>query len=389
MRSKIILNVLFEKKRIAFFFFVMCMFLIIYTSIQTMLVSADVGTSVSMPDFVFSGTVYNSQDGSYPFVGYNDIGDFTAYASQKAGQDAKCYGVVYRSLYNYYDQLTSIGFFGAVYGMTDECMEKFIAPYIEEGHLPGDGHKEAIVGYYFAKRYGLKIGDSIPQAITLSKEWDETDIDSYVVCGILDENISSYFNGSAVISRDTFEKARGVVEDNMMMGYYVNGENYDTIFLDINSEAKNYQVPEGKLNYKMKEYNRLLIGLSVAIIVIMSIVLITAVVSYLMKGITPKVGLLKATGVSTGYIIKTFLLGIFSVLVVAFGVSIGVSMFIINSMNSYVSEFYNFEVHTYRFSEISILLCLFEFTFILLYVFLVTYTRCRSISPKIAMARTV
>lgn len=389
MTKKIILNVLFEKKRIMVFFFIMCVFLITYTSIQTIFVSTDISSVNSMPDFVFSGTVYNSQDGSYPFIGYNDIGEFTARSSQIAGSDVDCYGIIYRSLYNYYDELTSIGFFGAVYGMSDECIDECISPFVVDGRLPEPGNKEAIVGYYFAKRFNITIGDTIPQAITLCKEWNDSDIDSYIICGVLDENISSYFNGSAIISRDTFEKANGAIADNMMFGYYNNSENYDSVFLNINAESQNYQVPEGKLNYKQKEYSRLKIVVNIVVVVFMSMALITVIVSYLMKGITPKIGLFKATGVSTGYLIRTFTLGIFSVFIFALTIGLGVSILVINLMNSYVSNFYKFEVHTYGFTSLALLLDILEFIFILLYVFIVTYTKCRTISPKIAMTRTI
>lgn len=389
MKKKLIMKVLFEKRKILVFFLLMCMFLIIYTSLQTVLLTSDRAAVASMPDFVFSGTVYQSEDGTYPFIGYNDIGGFADRAAEIAGDRADCYPVVYRSLYNYYDELTSIGFYGAVYGMSDKCIEQNIAGYLDQGALPADGKKEAVVGYYFAQRFHLALGDPIPQAITLSKEWTDDDLDQYVISGILKESISDYFNGSAIISRDTFEKLNGPVEDNMLMGYYRTGEDYDTVFLSMNAEGPDYQVPEGKLNYKQKEFSQTKLLLNIAIVVLMSVFLLTAIVSYLMKGITPKVGLIKAIGVSTSYIISTFLSGILAVFVAALGGAVTLSYVIMYLMNNYVSKFYQFEVHSYRLTGMALLLDLFEFIFILVYVFLVTYMKCKMISPKEAMAKTI
>ena len=389
MKKKLIMKVLFEKKKIMVFFILMCMFLILYTSIQTVLFTSDKESIASMPDFVFNGTVYQSEDGSYPFIGYNDIGGFAGKVSEIVGNNADCYPIVYRSLYNYYDEVTSIGFYGAVYGMSDRCIEQNISKFIEDGTVPASGKKEAVVGYYFAQRFHLSIGDSIPQAITLNKKWTDDDLNQYVICGILKESVSDYFNGSAIISRDTFEAMNGDVEDNMLIGYYQNGEEYDNLFLAMNKEGSDYRVPEGRLNYKQKEYSHMKLLINVVIVILMSVFLLTAIVSYLMKGITPKVGLIKAIGISTSYIISTFLSGILAVFVTAFGGAISISYLLMNLINNYVSEFYQFEVHSYRLTGTALLLAILEFFFIIIYVFSVTYIKCKMISPKEAMAKII
>lgn len=389
MKKKLIMKVLFEKKKVLVFFLLMCMFLTFYTFVQSVLFASDKESVASMPDFVFNGTVYQSKDGTYPFIGYNDIGKFADKASEIAGEKADCYPIVYRSLYNYYDELTSIGFFGAVYGMPERCIEQNISQFLEEGTLPTSGKKEAVIGYYFAKRFQLAIGDQIPQAITLNKEWTADDLNQYVVCGILKESVSSYFNGSAIISRDTFEIMNGAVEDNMLIGYYQSGEEYDTLFISMNAEGADYHVPEGKLNYKQKEYSHMKLLFNVSIVILMSVFLLTAIVSYLMKGITPKVGLIKAIGVSTSYIISTFLSGILAVLFVALSGAISLSSILMILINNYISKFYQFEVHSYRLTGSALLLGLLEFLFIIIYVFVVTYMKCKTISPKEAMARTI
>lgn len=391
MRLKLILNVLFEKKKILVLFFVVSMVLIAYASIQTILSGMEKDSVASTPDFVFNGTIYNSEDGSYPFKGYNDIGSYGDEADRLAGNGADCYRVVYRSLYNFYDEISSVGFFGAVYGIPDACISEHIKPYIEEGELPKSGKKEAVIGYYFAKRYNIGIGDTIPQAVTLSETWTDDDIDNYTVCGILAENITEYFNGSVIISREDFEASNSKAKDNMILGYYKESKNYKDIFMSLNSNETRaaFNVPEGKLNYTQKEYSNKKLAISLGSVMIISAALLTALLSYLMKGITPKIGLLKAIGVSSKKIISTFLIGIFSIFAVSAGVGLGVSALLSHSLNKYVSNFYQFQVHSYQFSKMVLIVDLILFAFIVIYVYAITFFKCKMISPKIAMAKTV
>ena len=391
MRLKLILNVLFEKKKILVLFFIVSMVLIAYASIQTILSGMEKDNVASTPDFVFNGTIYNSEDGSYPFKWYNDIGDFGDEADKISGADADCYKVVYRSLYNFYDEISSVGFYGAVYGVPNACITEHIEPYIEEGGLPESGKKEAVIGYYFAKRFDIGIGDTIPQAITLSETWNDDDIDNYTVSGILAENITEYFNGSVIISREDFEAENGKAKDNMILGYYKNAVNYKDIFLSLNSNdtRMSYNVPEGKLNYTQKEYSNKKLAINLGSVMIISAALLTALLSYLMKGITPKIGLLKAIGISSKKIISTFLIGIFSIFAVSAGVGLGISAMLSYSLNRYVSNFYQFQVHSYQFSKMVLIVDLILFAFIVIYVYAITFFKCKMISPRIAMTKTV
>lgn len=389
MFKKIVLNIYFEKKRIIVLFLLVCSFLIFYTTMQTAFMSSSSYGIESTPDFIFTGTVYNSEDGTYPFIYYNDIAGMLEASNDIVGDEANCYGIVCRSLYNYYDDLTSVGFSGYVYGMPNELLNNYIYKFIEKGNLPNKGKKEAIIGYYFSKRFNINIGDKIPQAITLSKKWTSSDIDNYTVVGILNENVSSYFNGSVLISRETFSNLYDHNEDNMIMGYFNKNDNYCETFVKLNNISSNYRSPEGTLNYKQKELSSLKIKINIGVILLMSITLIFSVASYLMKGITPKIGLLKATGMSTSYIIKTFILGISIIIVLSTIIGIILSNIVLHIMNTYVSNFYGFTVHLYSFNFLSFILIFSELLFIISFIFIVLIIKCKAISPKIAMMKTI
>lgn len=389
MFKKLVLNVYFEKKRIMVLFLLVCSFLIFYTTVQTAFMSNSSYGIESTPDFVFTGTIYNSEDGTYPFIFYNDIEGMLEATNEIVGDKANCYGLVCRSLYNYYDDLTSVGFSGYVYGMPNELLQNNIKKHIKKGNLPNDGKKEAVIGYYFAKRFNIDIGDKIPQAVTLNKEWTDSDIDNYTVVGILEENVSTYFNGSVLISRETFNELYGDNEDNMIMGYFNTNKDYCETFIEINNISSNYKSPEGTLNYKQKELSSLKLKINIGVILLMSVTLIFSVVSYLMKGITPKIGLLKATGMSTSYIIKTFISGTFVIIVLSTVIGIILSNIVLYLMNMYVSNFYGFTVHLYSFNYLSYILVCSELLFIIAFIFIVLIIKCKAISPKIAMMKTI
>lgn len=117
--------------------------------------------------------------------------------------------------------------------------------------------------------------------------------------------------------------------------------------------------------------------------------MLTAVISYLMKGITPKVGLMKATGISSSYIIRTFLTGILCVFLSAFVFGLLFSSMLLEIANNYIKSFFEFTVHRYQLSKTAIILDVFEGLFIVVYAFMVIYIKCKRITPKEAMNRTI
>lgn len=391
MFLKLLFRVLFEKKRIIVAYVMVCMILVVYVSLQTMFESKSISSLSTTPDFVFTGTVYNSEDGSYPFRAYNGIGEFESAAKDIVGERGKCFGVVCRSLYNYYDELTSVGFSGYVYGLPNEYMEELFSNALIDGTLPKPDSKEGVVGYYFAQRFELGVGDLIPQAITLGTEWEESDINSYTISGVLDEGVSSYFNGSVMISREEFERNNHVVEDNMLLGSYNKtneGEAVNSSFVELNAISSQFRSPEGRLNYNQKHYQFSGTLLHIAVYIVISTLILFLLMTYIIKGMTPKIGLLKAIGMSDAKIYKTFLGGMTLITVGAVSLGILVSLGVSAIMNSYVCDFYGFTVNEYSFNSIVYVIIAAETLIMLLSVFAFLFICCRRISPKIAMTKS-
>lgn len=385
MSIKLLLHVFFEKRKTMIAFISLCTVLTIYVVLQTVFVNQNMSKQVTLPDFVFTGSVYNSSDGSYPYQAYNSIQDLDTAIHSKVSE-ADCFGIVCRSLFNYYDDKTGIGFSGYVYGVPDNYFKNYLSKYLKEGSLPLNGKKQAVVGYYFAQKFHLSIGSQIPQEITLNEHSSEADNNQYTVSGILNENVSSYFEGSAIISKNTFEENNEKsIKDNMVMGYFTTNKLINNKIKDINNVSKKYNIPEGNIYYTQKSGSIKQIYLNIGMYLVISLFLLFLMISYLLKGLTKKIGLLKAIGISTNYIIKVFIGGLFVLQVISSAIGLMLSTVVINILNRYASNFFEFKTQIYRISGNVFLFVACEVIIMIVSTFLFIYYKCTSISPKIAM----
>jgi ABC-type lipoprotein release transport system permease subunit len=389
MGYKLLIHEFFENKKVIIRFLIIFTILFSAMSFQVINANNEIVASISQPDIVYTGTMYQSEDGKYPFIWYNDLGEgFEEYVDDTVKGEAAIYSAACRSLYNYYDEFTGIGFSGYVYGFDDAFIEEKLSPYIIEGKLPTVGEKEALVGAYFAERFGITVGDAIPQAITLSKQWDESDIDNYIVSGILNENVSAYFVGSAIISRETFENVRGKENNNFLIGYYrsQNEQRNRELFVEMNHTSSDYGVPEGRYNYSQKTFAKYQIYVASGILFIAGFAMISIMIAYIIKGIDRKIGLLKAIGLSTSSLMKYFVGGFSAVIGMAVALATVVISVATRVMNQYISNFYHFSVHTYMLNWNVLGLVAFVGASMVLIMCVLIRQKCVGISPQKAMS---
>lgn len=387
MKIRLLKSIFFEKKKNIFLFLLVFAIMSALLVILTSVISSDLMKQKSLPDFIFTGTVYQTEDGSYPFTNYNPITGFREYIQDTFPDSVKGYGVICRSIYNYYDETTAVGFSGRVYGMPDEMLKEQIESYLVEGRLPEKGKKEAVVGYYYSKWYEVSIGDPILSTVTLNEHWTEEDKNAYTVVGILDESICNTFIGSILVSRDTFEELEGHNEDNMILGYFTENdkETNDAAFLQMNRVAQNFRSPEGTMLSNQKEYNTKSVKYKLVAFAVVGIILMYLIVSYFLKGTTTKIGLLKALGLSNKRIYTIFLNGYLVLLALSILLGYGGGVLAITKMNHYINDFYGFDAHTYQIESISYLLLLGEMFVFGLSIFLHTYIKTMLVQPKKAM----
>ncbi len=387
MKFRLLKSIFFEKKKSIVIFLAVFAIMSALLVIGTSLISTDLLKQASLPDFIYTGTVYQTEDGSYPFTNYNSIDGFSEYIKDTFPDTVKGYGVICRSIYNYYDETTAVGFSGRVYGMPDELIKERFEEYLIEGRLPEKGKREAVVGYYYSKWYEVSIGDPILSTVTLNEHWDEEDKNAYTVVGILDESICNNFIGSILISRETFEALESHNEDNMILGYFVGDdkEANDKSFLQMNKVAQDFRAPEGTMLANQKEYNVKSIKYKLMVFTVVGLVLMYLIISYFLKGTTTKIGLLKALGLSNRRIHAIFMNGYLIMLSFSVLIGYGLGLLAICKMNTYINDFYGFDAHTYQTESISYLLLLGEVFIFGLAIFINTYVKTILVQPKKAM----
>lgn len=388
MLLKIASKIIFDKKRFVIAFALVCVILTTLMAFQSMSLRRNISKSKSLPDFVFFGTVFQSQDGSYPFKAFNETNQLATEIQKELGDRGEVHRVVCRSLYNYYDERSNIGFSGYVYGLPEQYMEETFQHSLITGRLPEKGKKEAAVGVYFANRFHLEVGDPIPQSITLNATWDESDIDAYVVSGIIGEDINDMFIGSAIISLETFEEYNGKSEENALFGmFHQEDEELNlSMFIEFNQMAGNNQVPEGKLLYVKNNFETsktIFFGVLVGVI---CLIILTILVSLLAKGLSLKIGLMKAIGISESNIIRLFLRTMFLITIGAALLGGLLTCLISKGINAYVTDFYSFPASVFSMNTSTLLSIAVTALVVFLLVGISITVNAKKISPRSAIA---
>lgn len=386
---RISMKILFQNKKIIVAAILICIILQSFVAFQMMLISRKLTKLKTIPDFLFNGCIYSSQDGSYPFRAFYGTNQLVDKIEQSLKTDkGNVYRVVCRSLYNYYDEKTNIGFSGYVYGLPDAYIEQVFSDKIVMGRLPEKSKKEAVVGLYFANRFKLEIGDKIPQAITLHESWEDTDIDAYTISGILDDSISDLFVGSAIISLDTFENLNTKVQENMLFGDFKDVERDEALdlFLGFNEFAQDTQVPEGKFFLNQNRFELIKILTTCVFVIFAITVVLIVLVSYLVKGLSQKIGLMKAIGISEFKVLLMIMKIMTVLLVISTIISLGVVYLISLGINHYISGFYEFDVNVFSINIQTVVGVVSTAFVMMLFMYFSVSRSSRRIPPSLAIA---
>lgn len=300
------------------------------------------------PDAVFYGATYTPPEGEYPFIAYETTGDLAADIEHKA-EGAKAHPLVIRSLFNYFDDKTGYGFEGKVYGMPQAPIERLLGRRLLAGTLPRASVKEAVVGKYFADRFGLHVGDPIPQTITLSTTWDNSDIDAYTVAGILDEHVSKLFVGSAVINLESYEDLEGDVFENAVLVEFTKAADRRKVFERCNALATEHNLPEGQ-NYADRTRIDLVFNVvKILAVIIAAAGLLTWLTLRLQRSFAS--GTNDATTLPSGSAVRRGLVPLF---VLATLTAALLTWLATAGFNQYLSDFYGFQAVAYLFNFKSI-----------------------------------
>lgn len=106
-----------------------------------------------------------------------------------------------------------------------------------------------------------------------------------------------------------------------------------------------------------------------------------------MKGLTKKIGILKAIGISDIYITKTFIGGMSLIIFISVAVGLLLAYFISNTVNNYVSNFYGFRIEEYMLNSAVYIVVGLQTVLFLSVSYLLIFLKGMKISPKDAMLK--
>ena len=380
MKYKVFTNIIFEKKKYLILYIELVLCFVAYICIQSILLEHQYEESIH-PDVELSGDLHTP--GVFDYTMYCPLGQLTDQVKDSLGSDIKVQGVVIRNLLT-----IGRGIYNAeyrVWGMND-CDIDGLKGYVRDGRLP-QKENEVLLGSYAARYYHLKIGDTVPFSLSLDENDTENGGKNYVVVGILRDNLK-YFKGSFIVSKESFAKTHQCPEDNFIMIYVKNDAQYkkvESALSDIETKSNvsfNTSVSytyKGSSNNMFSTNKFTLIAISIIVMILMSV--------YVLRGITKKIGLLKALGLSDAYLLKTFGTGLGCITVGSVIVSCILGKLFSCYLNCRASSFYGFKVEEYHLTT-NTLLFLIVFNLINMFVSLITVAIIeKKVSPQAAMLK--
>ncbi len=337
------------------------------------------------PNVTFSGQVSRSFSRMYE----NISDSFASNLKSKLSKDAKVYQFTVRYSLSITRPGQLVGDEYMRYACEHDFLEEVIKEFIYEGRVPEKGKKEIILGGYLANIAGIKVGDTV-YSIDLGNEvtggkmffdvtGELTEI-PYTVVGILNST-GARFDYSVLFEAETQEN----VAPNVVWIYLPtkeSEESYREITSDIN--LADYDVVGCSESIGMSGAKGLknLIPLFVSVF---AVVVEGLLLAYAMKGISRKLGILKAMGIRDSYIFKCYLGGITLIQFISSIVSIITTKVICDVLNSGYSEEIGFPITVFHVSIRVVLFMLIIVAVVLTSIAGLLKIRIYSVSPKKAM----
>lgn len=384
MGYKLFTSIIFEKQRFLALFILLITITLTILSIQVINLSNTL-TENRIPDIVVKGKM--DEDGVLRYKYYNDMPGFTAELKQKLGSSIEVYGITARSMCTMQDPLTNSRIEYTIYGVEQDFINKELSPNIADGSIPDAGQNEVIMGTYAKQFYKLSPNDKINQPITLKKDWSKDDLNRYTLSGVLNENMN-FFRGAIFLAKETYDKNFGPTEDNLVFIYVNNEEDYNkALSLVYEIRKNNSAIGPILMNYYSKQMAKrnTIVGCVFAGIVCLTLILL--LIAYLMKGISKKIGILKALGISNRYIIKVFMGGLLITLLVSSALSTVLTYAATLFLNYNISKFLGYKVEEYMMTGLSITSNLIFIFVCFTAIFISIYKYNMKISPNEAMTK--
>ncbi|MCL6590267.1 MAG: ABC transporter permease [Firmicutes bacterium] len=381
-----IVQILFENKRNILSFIIIYAFFIFFVGVATMFLAKQLNQA-ALPDIEVDGRL--DPDGMFRYKFYNDMEGLTEKYTTTLGNSAKVFGVTSRCFLTYEDNITFQKLYFLLYGVNDNFFPE-VESSIIRGRLPEKGRKEALVGEYAAKYFNTDVGKKLNVHVTLNKDFVEQDKGSYVVSGIINSNLD-YFKSAVIISKDTFEElSQTKVKSNIIWVYFTGSDSisiYNKHFGDFGKIQATSLAGSIRVNYYYKQDSQKTILMNLLLFLISGLLVFYTLLSYMFKGITKKIGLLKALGISDKHIITSFIggFGVCSLVstIIGLAVTYGIKFY----LNSRFSNFLGFNVEQFTIGLFTWASVFIMSILILIVVYIIVFIRSALISPRDAMLK--
>lgn len=381
-----------NKKNLILFFIIMC---IIFTivGIQTVFIN-DSRKNLLSPDVELSGQ--NVSEG-ISFSLYKPIDDIYEKINElNKDNNISLVKSIKRNIISIENNSSLNKVMYTLDGYEEAFINSKLSNYISDGRLPLEGKNEVLVGSYIKNAFQLKLGDTIGDKsykvgklegiqipTTLNEDNENLELENYKIVGIIDES-AEYFNNSIVVPYNF----NGDIKPNKILLYF-NSKNASDTYTAIINELTNNKMKTslGNVTENFRSKQNIIQNLIINIVLLagISIVIIYLIISYLVKGINKKIGILKALGIRDSIIIKIFIGGLACVASVALSTSILILYVINYFINKGLSDFLGFRVTRFKITS-DVLACQVLIAIVLFTaIFLIIKYKTTKISPKMCI----
>lgn len=381
MNKKIFINIFFEKRNILFLYLSILTLFTMFLGIQIIFLGKQLETS-TYPAMSLHGAL--DEDGIFRYKLFNDIGDIPEILKKEIVSGVKFQAGVQRNLLTMNDNFNQIQY--RIWGMTEDDIIS-LGKNLKSGRIPTSGEKELLIGSYAARYFGIDIGDKFNIKVSLYSDNAHENEGEYIVSGIMSDNLE-FFKGSVILSKETWELENEKVKDNVLFLYIDNDAAYKHTMDVINGldDAVSRLISISD-NYSGTSSMRKSIINSIIVICVISLIIIILLFFFLMKGMTKKIGLLKALGLPEKNITQIFCGGLMIITLIAVTISLASAYALVFYMNAQASEFYGFAVEEYNVSYY-VLIAIFTLNIVNMLAAAITVTWFgKKISPRDAMLK--
>lgn len=356
MYKKIFIKEFMGNKKNLIMLFIIMSAIFTIVGVQIVFLNASKITLI-YPDVEIKGAS-SGVDGSIPYSLYRPIDElYDKWSETIEQEDISSYKSIRRSIISIESGLSMNKVMYTVEGLEEDYINSELNNYVTEGRLPQINKNEVLIGSHIKHAFQFEVGDMIGKHIyklasidgvglPISLEESVEELYEYKITGILDDTID-YFQDSIIVPYN-FE---GGIKPNVMFLYFNSkqaGEIYKNSVQELRENNALNQMGSVSEHFHTKQSMIKQIINNLGTLITSALIIIYLVISYLVKGLSKKIGILKALGMKDKVIIKIFLGGLLGISAISLIISESLVFLLCYVSNKDLSEFLGFETSKYK-----------------------------------------